>query len=203
MIKGIIFDLDGVYFKNGTKHFLENISHKFNVDMELVREVYLRSHEMGQYKKGEISGDIFWGYAIKKWGIKSTKRELLNILQEGYQINKPAADLIQKLRKKGIKSIICSNNFKERIEILEEKYNFLKDFDFVVLSYNYGILKPQLLEKVVEKTGFRPEEILVIDDGKMVIDGAKRMRFKTILCENPDNLEKYLKDAGINFWSHL
>jgi HAD superfamily hydrolase (TIGR01509 family) len=121
----------------------------------------------------------------------------LEILKQGYELNGIAIKLIKKLRVDGVKFIVCSNNFRERIGVLDERFDFLKDFDYIILSYEYGMLKPKLLEKVVEKTKFEPAEIVVIDDGKEIIEEAKRMGFKTILCENPDMIEDYLREVGI------
>jgi len=60
MIKAIIFDLDGVYFKNGKKNFIKNISSKFNISEERVKEVFLKSNMMNkQYKLGKITGKEF------------------------------------------------------------------------------------------------------------------------------------------------
>ncbi len=195
MIKGMVFDLDGVYFKNGTKNFLENLSSRYGVSLENAKEVYIKSSLIKQYKKGEISGKEFWGWAIKQWGIDATQKELLKLLEGGYEINPKAVKIIQKIRKEGIKAIICSNNFKERINVLEKKFNFQKDFDYVILSYKYGMLKPELLEKVVEETKMEPGEIVVIDDGEDTIKAAKELGYKTILCKDPDWLEEYIKNV--------
>ncbi|HLD04642.1 MAG TPA: HAD-IA family hydrolase [Candidatus Nanoarchaeia archaeon] len=192
MIKGIIFDLDGVYFKNGKKNFVENVSSKLGVDKTLVEQVFLKSEQMDQYKEGKLSGDEFWNYAIKQWKIQSTPKELLKMLQQGYETNALAIDLIRRVKSKGIKAIICSNNFKERIEMLDERFDFLKDFDDIILSYEYEMLKPSLLKKVPEKTSLKPEEIVVIDDSNKNIEGAKQLGFQTILCEDLDKVEEYL-----------
>lgn len=34
MIKAVAFDLDGLYFKNGTENFIKNVSEKFGVRRE-------------------------------------------------------------------------------------------------------------------------------------------------------------------------
>ncbi|MBW3015046.1 HAD hydrolase-like protein [Candidatus Woesearchaeota archaeon] len=199
MIKGIIFDLDGVYFKNGTENFLKRISSGFNLDIEKVKDIYLRSDQMQKYKEGILTGDEFWDFAIKQWQIPATKDELLYILVSGYELNQPAVDLIKRVRNKGIKSVICSNNFKERIAILDRKFNFLKDFDYVILSYEHGIRKPSLLDKVPEITKFKAHEILVLDDSEKNINGAIEKGFQAALCYNPDNLPEILKKLNLEF----
>ena len=198
MIKGIIFDLDGVYFKNGTKNFLDTVSLKFKVDRDKVAQVYLESDKMQEYKKGKISGKEYWNWIIAELEIESTMQELLGILEEGYEINDQAKEILKKIKSKQIKSIMCSNNFKERIELLINKFDFQKDFDYSILSYNYGIIKPELLNKVIEETNFEAKEIILIDNGEEIINSAKEKGFKIILCEDSDKIEDYLNEIGVN-----
>ena len=40
MIKGIIFDLDGVYFSSGKKEFVENVVTRYQIDIEKVKQVF-------------------------------------------------------------------------------------------------------------------------------------------------------------------
>jgi HAD superfamily hydrolase (TIGR01509 family) len=197
MIKGIILDLDGVYFQNGTKNFLDKVSNEFGVNRDLVAKAYLRSSEMQEYKKDRISGDHFWNFFISILGIESSKEKLLKLLALGYEINSLAENLLNILKEKGIKSIICTNNFRERISILNEKFNFVKDFDFVIFSYEFGVLKPELLEKVIEKSGLSPTEILLLDDSEVNINNAKEMGIKAELCKDPSEIKEHLNKFGI------
>jgi|TARA_Y100000310_G_C20451754_1_gene701076 putative hydrolase of the HAD superfamily len=193
MIKGIVFDLDGVYFKNGKTNFIRNVSEKFNLDKNIVADFFLKSDLMTKYKKGEIEGDEFWKNAIKIWNINSTPEEIISILKKGYEINESAKKLIQDIRNKGFKTIICSNNFPERIRVLNERFNFLREFDFVILSYEYNLLKPELFKKISEVTNFSQEEVIIIDDSPDLINKAKELGFKTILCDNPNRISNELK----------
>ena len=197
MIKGIVFDLDGVYFQNGKKNFIRKVSDKFNIDRNIVADIFLKSDLMTRYKGGEIKGDDFWKNAIKIWKIKSTPKELIGILKEGYEVNDSAKKLIQEIRNKGFKTIICSNNFLDRIKILNEKFNFLEDFDFVILSYEYNILKPELFKKIPEITKFSEKEIIIIDDSPDLIKKAKEIGFNTILCDDPNKIARKLEKYNL------
>jgi len=196
MIKAVTFDLDGVYFK-GKMEFIINVSEKFSIDKNLFYQFFTDSEFYMRYKRGEISKDEFWDKVIEIFHINSTTEELLKILEEGYVTYPKTVELVKKLRKRGIKTIVCSNNFKERAEILQEKFNFFKDFDFVIFSHEYGMLKPVLINKVVEISGFKPEEILIIDDSKKTTEYAKRKGFQVIYCENPDKIGNKLKKLGM------
>ena len=198
IIKAVIFDLDGVYFSKSTKEFLDVISSKFNVDRENVSKIYLKSNQIKEYKKGKIEGEVFWSYFLNELNINSTLEEIIEILKQSYEVNPLAKKLLKSLKEQDIKTIICTNNFKERIEVLDGEYNFVKDFDFAIFSYDFGTLKPALLEKVIEKSNLKPEEILLLDDKPENILGAEKIGMKAKLCNNPKELENHLAKFGVN-----
>lgn len=59
MIKAIIFDLGGVLFTNGTKKFIEDISARYNLDKEAVKDIM--DGEIGSnYREAKITREEFW-----------------------------------------------------------------------------------------------------------------------------------------------
>ena len=123
MIKAVVFDLDGVYFEDGTENFIQALTKKYGLTDQQVREVYLRSDEMQEYKRGRMTGEQFWNYAIGSWCIDTTQEELLQLLVDSYEENPQTVELISKLRKRGVKTAVCSNNFKERIDGLDQRFH--------------------------------------------------------------------------------
>ena len=91
----------------------------------------------------------------------------------------------------------CSNNFKERINVLDKRFNFLKDIDIAVFSYLEGVRKPELLSCVIKKTRLSPKEILFLDDHKSFVISARLVGFNAIHCNDPMKIEEYLAQAGI------
>jgi len=201
MIKGIVFDLDGVFFLNGTENFIKNVSEKFNITKEKVIQFYKKSDEMNKfYKTGKWNGDQYWNWFIKELEIDSTKDELLELLSKGYIINKQALDLCRKLRNKGYKILVCSNNFPERIEMLDEKFGFLKEFDTTVFSFEIGILKPdhKIYKTLCEKSGLKPEEIFLADDGEKNVQSAKEFGIHAVFYSNFEEFVNELKKLGVD-----
>lgn len=198
MIKAIAFDLDGVYFSTGKKEFMATVAKKFGINEQTVSQLFLDSPQMAAYKKGEISGENFWEYAIKEWKIRTTCKELLQILQQSYTENKQLLRLIIKLRNSGYQIICCSNNFVDMISMLNDKFDFLKNFDYTLFSYDWGILKPKLFEKITEITSFKPDEIILIDDNEELIKDVVKLGFHAILYGDAHNIEKELHVAGID-----
>ena len=200
MIKGIVFDLDGVFFLNGTENFIKNVSKKFNVPKEKVIQSYKKSDEMNKfYKTGKWNGDQYWAWFIKELGIDSTKEELIELLSQGYSINQQALDLCRELRGKGYKTLVCSNNFPERIEILNKKFDFLKDFDTTIFSFEIGILKPnhEIYKTLCRKSRLKPEEVFLADDSENNIESAKEFGIHTVFYSNFEEFVNELKKLGV------
>jgi FMN phosphatase YigB (HAD superfamily) len=193
-MKAVILDLDGVYFHSGTENFIQYLKKKYALDEEQIKAVYLRSDMMQQYKKGNISGEEFWFYAITTWNIKATKEELLYALQDGYELNGKKKEIMKLLLDHKIHKIVCSNNFAERIQILNERFGFLQEFDFIVLSYEHHTLKPQLLDLVEDITHIQNNDIAYFDDKKENIDHANSIGMQGILINEPSRVLKMLKE---------
>jgi HAD superfamily hydrolase (TIGR01509 family) len=192
-MKAVILDLDGVYFVNGKERFIGYIS-SLGVSEDKVREVYLKSDMMRKYKQGLIDGRKFWNFAIKEWGLKKTPEELLKILQDGYDLNGKKKEIMKILKEHGLKKIICTNNFPDRIKILDERFDFLKEFDFKIFSYEHKMLKPELLGKVSKITGIENNEILYFDDSQANIDYAMKLGMQAVLIDEPTRVLKMLKE---------
>jgi len=192
-MKAVILDLDGVYFSGGKERFISYIS-GLGVPEGKVREVYLKSDMMRKYKQGLIDGKKFWDYAIKEWRLKKTQQELLNILKDGYDLNNKKKEIMKILRDHGLKKIICTNNFSDRIRILDDRFGFLEEFDFKIFSYEHKMLKPELLGLVSEITGIENNEILYFDDSQTNIDYAKGLGMEAIFIEEPTRVLKMLKE---------
>lgn len=200
MIKVITFDLDGVYFLNGKKNFIKALVARGVSEKEAIR-VFLKSDEMNKfYKTGEMSGGKYWNWALKKWGLENMSvSEIVGLLISGYEINQEAQRLARDLWQKGYKTAICSNNFVERIQGLEKRFDFLSDFDVRVFSYEVGALKPDLkiFQELVNRSECKPEEIVYSDDDETRFTGATRLGIKTFLYENFPQFKQELAKLGV------
>jgi len=197
MIKGIMIDLDGVYFSRGKDEFIKRVVETFQAEEEVVRTVFLSSDQMKEYKSGKINDAQYWNYFIEHTGVSATGEELLNILIDSYEINERIEALVKALKEKEYTLIICTNNFPARVQGLDEKFHFLQYFDITVYSYEEGLLKPDPLiyEKAMEKSDLSADEILVVDNGQENIRTLKSLGFAVIWYEGylelMEDLEKY------------
>jgi len=68
-----------------------------------------------------------------------------------------------------------------------------KIFPIKFISYNLGYAKPekQIFQIAIKRLKMKPQDILIIDNGKENLDAAKKLKLKTLLADN--NLEKNLR----------
>ena len=199
MIRAIVFDLDGVYFVNGKENFIKNIVN-LGVPEEKVRTVFLKSEEMNfKYKTGLWNDDEYWTWAINEWGLSATKEQIIKLLIEGYEINPDVVNVVKMVRKKGYKTLICSNNFPARVSGLQERFRFLNNFDAEVFSYEVGVIKPdkKIFENLIEKSGCKAEEIIYSDDNDVNLTAAKALGINCFVFTNFKDFLKGIRELGV------
>ncbi len=107
--------------------------------------------------------------------------------------------MLKELRSQDYKIGLLSNS---SIFVMEEieKANVLKYIDYPVFSYEVGAVKPNPLvfEKMLEISGCKPSEILMIGDN-MVDDviAPKNLGWNSIFFENYEKLKKDLRDYNV------
>lgn len=201
MIKTIVIDLGGVYFKNGTKIALPKIYKLVNVPKEKVDEIFCvyPKKEGWLYRRGKITKRKFWNVAIEKLKIgKELVPKLQEIWHSAYKPIKGMKGLVLKLRK-NYRVIAFSGNIKERVEYLNEKYGLYNDFDEFVLSFKVGFNKQEreFYKILLKKIECKPKECVYIDDYHKFLDIGKSLGMKTILFKNAKQLKSDLRKLGI------
>lgn len=198
-IKVITFDLDGVYFPNGKANFIKSLEN-LGVGEDEAKRVFLKSPQMNQeYKNGKITDEEFWTWAVSEWKLNKSWQEITEILIDGYDVDENVVSTVKKLRESGYKTAICSNNFPARINGLQQKFGFLNDFDFVVLSCEVGENKPskKIFEKLVNKSGVEASSIVFADDNSDNLNGAMEVGITTFLYEGFQKHLEQLTSIGV------
>jgi epoxide hydrolase-like predicted phosphatase len=199
MIKAICFDLDGVYFVNGKSNFIKNLG-KYGVSEEEAKRVFLKSDEMNKmYKEGKMLDDEYWSWAIEQWGIDLTVQEVIDLLIEGYEVNEDVIKIVKEIRKKGYKTLICTNNFPARINGLDKRFGLLDNFDAYVFSYEIGATKPstKIFQTLVDRSGVKAEEIVFADDNEDNLAGAREVGIQAFFYEGFNRFMDKLKELGV------
>lgn len=198
MIKHIIFDLGGVVFTNGTKNFAKYIAEKYQKDFKETYEFLNYSDIGNEYREGKITRDEFWKKAKEKLQLKEEIDELEKIWINCYDLITGTKDIIGELKPK-YKLFYLSDNVRERVNALDEKFNFLQWFDDGIFSHDVGVRKPnpRIYELTLKKAQVRPEETIFIDDKESSLPPAENLGITTILFTSPEQLKEELVRIGI------
>lgn len=201
-IKTIVFDLGGVYFTDGSRFAIDKIKNFCKIkDLDLLTEVFSNDHgsDGRKIRLGKISMDEFERRACKKLGINQEDRHFIRHLWFGSYCPNYRMKKIVKILGKNHRLVIFSGNVRERIEYLDERYDFLKDFDDYVFSYDYQMNKRDMnfYEELLEHIECDPSQALLIDDSATNLNRAQSLGFKTIQYAYTEKFVEDLKEIGI------
>jgi len=205
MIKAIAFDLGGVFFAEGKSVALESMKKKYNYDPKIIKP--LLSARLSQMataiRRGDIEDEEFWSWVQSKLPAGYDAKIIKQEFYDGYILDKDICDLVKKLKEKYV-LIVFSGNIRDRIDYLENKYNFRYLFDLEVYSFDCHTTKTDLgdlfYRKLIETANCEPAEILCIDDGDYVVEPLKKLGVNIILYSRGgiQNLLKELRDFEVN-----
>lgn len=203
-IKTIVFDLGGVYFTSGTQLTLGKVNERYQINNWGALGRFFSSDPEkpgGMLRLGYITMEEFEKRFFEKFGINEPEPTTLRkIWFSNYVPYHSLPQIVEKLSKK-YRLIVFSGNIKERVEFLDDRYNFLKFFDDFVFSFDYAYNKRDkaFYEELIKHLECAPSEALVIDDQYETVQMAKSNGIHTILFSFTEQLIEDLHSYGIEF----
>ncbi|MBP9758994.1 HAD-IA family hydrolase [Candidatus Dojkabacteria bacterium] len=198
MIKAICFDLDGVYFtQESFLKFKKAIG--INSTEEKTNFVFHKSEQISDFKKGLIGENDFWNFVRKELNLTLKNEEIFEFLRDSYSVDENVKKTVEKVKGLGLKACICTNNFETRIRELDNKFNFLKDFEVKIISHEVGVMKPdiKIFEELIRNTKVEPNEIVYSDDTAEKLEGANKLGINTFVYEGFDKFVEKLQEFGV------
>ncbi|MGQ9759972.1 MAG: HAD family hydrolase [Candidatus Methanomethylicaceae archaeon] len=207
MIKGVIFDLDGVLLKfninskkikediirffveNGLKEGIFSPSDSFSIIREGVRRHFIQMGRDSNWvddllRNGE---KIAIGYEVEA----ARKAELLPNAKEVLDI----------LKTKGLRLAVFTYNNSQAAEIGLKKNGIMDFFDAVVARDSVLRPKPnpEHLNAVLEKLGIEPNEAIVVGDSEMDIKPCKKLGVRVVAVTTGVRTEEELRKFNPDF----
>lgn len=130
----------------------------------------------------------------------------IQILYNSYintPINKEIHELIKKIKDKGYKTAMVTDNKKDRMESIVKHYDLMEAFDEVIVSAEVGAGKDdeEIFKKTIQKLNVKPGECVFIDNQKKNLVVPKAMGMMGIFYDHEENdvgrLIKELNNLGV------
>lgn len=134
---------------------------------------------------------------------EETVKLLMNIRDKAEATTKlydSAIPLIKKLRNNGYEIGLLSNSPPSSKKVIKERTELLKYIDYPLFSFEVGRVKPDpyIYYKMLKRTGYKPEEVLMIGDNEFHdIVAPKEVGIHAIHFKNYKKLKKDLKKLGV------
>lgn len=198
-IKTVVFDIGGVLIDWNPRHlyrkvfeneeemewFLANIcTYEWNLQQDGGKLFSVATAEL-QEKYPEYSDKI--GLYYGRW------EEMLNGEIKG------TVEIFRRLKSARMPLYALSNWSHEAFPIAYRKYDFMKEFDGLVVSGYEKLLKPDhaIYRVLMQRYSVRPEEAVYVDDNKPNADAAAELGFHAVHFSSPEQLRTELRSLGL------
>ena len=125
-------------------------------------------------------------------------RDFIPIWNDIFWIDEGSCNIARRL-KKDYKLFLLSNISRLHYEYIANKFDILKIFDEIILSFAVGAIKPEkrIFEDAIRRAGGDKSAVLYIDDRDDLIREATAFGIESIKYEGSQKLEEDLKEKGV------
>ena len=198
-MKDIIFDLGGVLVDWNPRYLYKKI---FSTDTEM--EWFLANVCTSQWNTQQDAGRPFaqglelleqkfpeYTFAINFYWTRW--EEMLGGVIQG------TVDILEELKSQHRHLYALTNWSEETFSLVQEKYEFLKWFEGIVVSGREKLVKPdpRIFTRLLERYNLRAPNCIFIDDNQANISKAADLGFETILFTTPDDLRRTLMSRSV------
>jgi HAD superfamily hydrolase (TIGR01509 family) len=199
MIDTVISDMGQVVLHFNNQLFFRKMTQHTSRSEEEIRAVTHANIELVDlFDKGKITPEKFYRQAKAALEAEVSYEDFFAAYCDVFAVNPPVLEVLKKLKPK-YKLILLSNTDVVRFSYIKRKFPELMIFDGYVLSFDYGLMKPDshVYFAALELAGSKPERAVFIDDIRENVDGAERVGIKGLLFTPDIDLEKALSSLGI------
>lgn len=194
----LLFDLGGVFVHwDGITPLLKHSRKKLTA--EDARRFWLESPWVRKFETGSCSPEAFARGVIEELDFDMAVEEFVPEFISWDRGPLPGAvALLEELS--SIEDLGClSNNNELHWNRLKEDRGFERFFKHCYISHEIGLIKPdrEIFDYVCADSGYRPEQILFMDDNPECVEGARRVGLEACQVQGPEQVRSALERFGI------
>jgi epoxide hydrolase-like predicted phosphatase len=202
-IKALFIDNAGVLYQTDWANQFSNMLGRSVSEHEL-HQTWANCKSIVEYECGQLSHAAF---------INAFKQEINsplshNALSRCFEaiLTTPftqSIDVLTQLKQDYSLWLLCNSNDNHWQQHISQS-GYLELFDGVIASQQIGIMKPDqgFFNHALERSGFKPHEVIFFDDGKSNVAAANNMGIQAHLVNSPEQIVRCVPNIS-NKSSHL
>lgn len=196
MIKVLLFDCDGVIIIGPM--FSERYSREFGISIEKMLPFFRNEFQLCLTGKSDLKIEL--KKYLNQWSWSKSADKLVKYWLKDDILNQELIQEIQKLRKRGIRCYLVTNQDKYRTEYLSKTLGFHYLFDNVFSSAQIGYTKPhaRFFKEIFKQIrgdlkNLKKHEVLLFDDEMKNVKAAKEIGFQARRYKDFNELQKIIR----------
>lgn len=186
MVNTVIFDIGNVLADFKVWDYLRSYGYDDETNKRIAENTF-ESENWAEEDRGALTHDELVELMSRSCPDLRDKidRFLVNLYQSVHE-NEYSAELIDRLKDKGIKVLVLSNYGREAYEASEKIFEFLRHIDGGVISCYVKAVKPEpkIYDAIIDRYNLKPEEALFFDDRPENIRAAQDKGINAVCVDN-------------------
>jgi len=195
----VVFDLGKVLVDFDYTIAARKIASGGKMLAEKIYEFIAVSPLLLKYETGLLTREQFFDAICEATGYCGNIDEFGGFFADIFTPIDPMVELHSALRKAGIPTYIFSNTNDLAISHIRKNFQFFKNFDGYILSYEVGAMKPdtKIYEALEKMAGKRGPDVLYLDDRLENISAGAARGWQVILQETPEKTIAAMQKLGV------
>ncbi len=202
--KAMFVDLGGVCVTVDTSPALQELAFMSRKSEAEVHDLIFNSGLIESFERGEINSRRFHALVRRRLSIHPTYSKFKTIWSSMFGPSYGMDDILARL-KLDWKLFIVSNTNEIHFPFIALTNPIVRHFSGFFLSYRLGHIKPEpeFFRQAIDRSGFRPDEILYIDDRPEFVAAGKNQGLTGLVFTGAWPLQEWFMDRGVQFSAGL
>lgn len=199
MIRTIIFDMGNVLVRFSHELMCEQMGRLCGRPGADVAAILFKSELQWDFERGKCDEREFHQRFEKAVGVRVAIDELRHAASDIFVPNDDVRAVVLALKDAGYRLVLLSNTSIAHYEFIRSRWDMLKPFDELVLSYEVGAIKPEpaIFERALHAIQCRPEEAFYTDDIPAYVEAGRKHGLDAEVFTDARTLVEHLAKRGI------
>ncbi len=198
-IRNIVFDIGNVVVRWDPGLICTRTFGEAEASIELTRSIFADPLWL-QLARGELTeAQAKHAYCAKLDRDPAQLDRLFYHIKDSQDLIPGTVDLMERLGKAGYRIFALSDNVREIMIYLRQRYDFWQHFEGVVISAELGLVKPdpRIYSHLLQDFALEPEETVFLDDVLGNVEGARAANMHAIQFTDAERAEADLALLGV------